>query len=110
MRKIVLVSDQRTWKAKELETRRRIETGEIPLQVHRIISSDPNAVIINSDFSRREQQKIALQEILFRFSLKYCEGSPVGFEYRDTIPLFRNTIEEDFNLKTKDILTKKRSL
>lgn len=93
------VSDQRTWKAKELETRRRIETGEIPLQVHRIISSDPNAVIINSDFSRREQQKIA-QEILPLLP-KILEGSPVGFEYRDTIPLFRNTIEEDFNLKNK---------
>lgn len=84
---------------KREEYRRQIRAGEIPIGVHRIISSDPNAIIISSEYSKSEQERIS--QAIIPLLPKILEGSPVDFKYRDTVPLFLETINEDFNLKNK---------
>jgi len=84
---------------KREEYRRQIRAGEIPIEIHRIISSDPNAIIISSEYSKSEQERIS--QAIIPLLPKILEGSPVDFKYRDTVPLFLETINEDFNLKNK---------
>jgi len=84
---------------KREEYRRQIRAGEIPIEIHRIISSDPNAIIISSEYSKSEQERIS--QAIIPLLPKILEGSPVDFKYRDTVPLFLATINEDFNLKNK---------
>ena len=91
--------DYDQWSIKKREFRRSIEEGEIPIGVHRIISSDPNAIIISSEYSKSEQERIS--QAIIPLLPKILEGSPVDFKYRDTVPLFLETINEDFNLKNK---------
>lgn len=84
---------------KREEYRRQIRAGEIPIEIHRIISSDPNAIIISSEYSKSEQERIS--QAIIPLLPEILEGSPVDFKYRDTVPLFLETINEDFNLKNK---------
>lgn len=84
---------------KREEYRRQIRAGEIPIEIHRIISSDPNAIIISSEYSKSEQERIS--QAIIPLLPKILEGSPVDFKYRDTVPLFLETVNEDFNLKNK---------
>lgn len=91
--------DYDQWSIKKREFRRSIEEGEIPIGVHRIISSDPNAIIISSEYSKSEQERIS--QAIIPLLPKILEGSPVDFKYRDTVPLFLETINEDFNRKNK---------
>lgn len=84
---------------KREEYRRQIRAGEIPIEIHRIISSDPNAIIISSEYSKSEQERIS--QAIIPLLPKILEGSPVDFKYRDTVPLFLETINEDFNRKNK---------
>lgn len=90
------------WEEEAIEYRRRIRSGEIPIEVHRIISSDPNAIIIDIKTPWKEQGNIskAIDPLL----PKILEGAPVDFEYRDTIPLLVRTIEDDFNLRNKKFI------
>lgn len=90
------------WEEGAKEDRRRIRSGEIPIEVHRIISSDPNAIIIDLNTPWKEQGNIskAIDPLL----PKILEGAPVDFEYRDTIPLLGRTIEDDFNLRNKKFI------
>ncbi len=84
---------------KREEYRRQIRAGEIPIEIHRIISSDPNAIIISSEYSKSEQERIS--QAIIPLLPEILEGSPVDFKYRDTVPLFLETVNEDFNLKNK---------
>jgi len=91
--------DYDQWSIKKREFRRSIEEGEIPIGVHRIISSDPNAIIISSEYSKSEIERIS--QVITPLLPKILEGSPVDFKYRDTIPLLRKTIDQDFNITSK---------
>lgn len=88
---------------KREEYRRQIRAGEIPIEIHRIISSDPNAIIISSEYSKSEQERIS--QAIIPLLPKILEGSPVDFKYRDTVPLFLETVNEDFNLKNKEYIS-----
>ncbi|HQC39194.1 MAG TPA: hypothetical protein PK804_00880 [Candidatus Dojkabacteria bacterium] len=92
-----------SWEKEGIEDRRRIRSGEIPIGVHRIISSDPNAIIISSEYSKSEQERIS--QAIIPLLPKILEGSPVDFKYRDTVPLFLETVNEDFNLKNKEYIS-----
>jgi len=64
--------DYDQWSIKKREFRRSIEEGEIPIGVHRIISSDPNAIIISSEYSKSEIERIS--QVITPLLPKILEG------------------------------------
>lgn len=94
---------------KREEYRRQIRAGEIPIEIHRIVSSDPNAIILNYDKSNnsKEKQQIIEQEIPFLLP-GTLEGSPVDFKYRDAISLLqesKETMKQLFNITNKEYIS-----
>lgn len=97
------------WEKEAIEDRRRIRLGEIPIEVHRIVSSDPNAIILNYDKSNnsKDKQQIIKQEIPFLLP-GTLEGSPVDFKYHDAISLLqesKETMKQLFNITNKEYIS-----
>ena len=89
--------------------RQQIRAGEIPIEVHRIVSSDPNAIILNYDKSNNseEKQQIIEQEIPFLLP-GTLEGSPVDSKYQDAISLLqesKETMKQLFNITNKEYIS-----
>lgn len=92
------------WEEGAKEDRRRIRSGEIPIEVHRIISSDPNAIIIDLNKASKERENIT--KSIAPLLPAVLEASPVDFEYRETLPLLLRTLKEDFNITNKSFIGK----
>lgn len=76
--------------------RRTIDSSAITTEIHDIVASDMDAVVLNLDFDRtelddatREKYKHALRTL----AIPITEGSPVGWEARASARLFREAVE-----------------
>ncbi|MCL1929579.1 hypothetical protein FWF93_00275 [Candidatus Saccharibacteria bacterium] len=65
-------------------------------EIHKIVSEDPDAMVIDGTFNlgnRSDEEKKQIREALNKLSIDLTEGSPLDFEHRDILTTFT---PEDF--------------
>jgi hypothetical protein len=66
-------------------------------EVHKIVSGDPDAVVLDGTFniaSRPKEQQQQIWQALKKLSIGITEGSPLDFEHKDLLTTFKS---EDFH-------------
>jgi hypothetical protein len=66
--------------------------GNQQSEIHKIVSEDPDAMVIDGTFnlgSRSDEERKQIREALYKLSIGLTEGSPLDFEHRDILTTFK---------------------